>query len=358
MKKTCVVMLMVLLFASMALGQTAISDVQSSQDQVVGVGGTMVNDSQVQGGQGGSSSSGSTAFLNYQPTYNSTYPEGHIQLPNPQIPGGPWWQPNENQISFWNDFSSHPSEYEREWTMEEVDNILKDAGWDTGFTWSRSFFEKCEPTSKITTRISQMLVKRESLPPEGKMVKDTFIGIPFDQIPNKLKIGGVSIRGSENKTKDAVLAKGLKVAMLNGGRYAIITVHGMNTRYKGQSISPGGGAGGAGVQNSFSLIGGATFTKSGGVGEPTIRLSVFKAGESEKPGAGSSPQQGVQDKDARKKEKERDEIEGKKINPGILKSGAEEKPKLWYWGIGTTPETERRAQMSQSDILRMSPSFK
>lgn len=380
MKKLEVLMLCVwMLWGMTAFGQTAKNQV--GVDTTIGVGGNAFNDSpvistsQAQGGAGGSSQSNagitssgngmstSSLSFNYAPVTYSSYPDPRAGIVNPQIPGSPWWQPNENQIALWNDWSSPLGAYERVYTMKECKTILKDMGWeDFGYTCSKSFVRKHPPTSQITVRWLQMVVKREQLPDpnskdgKGVIIRETSIGIPPENLPGKLWMGGVTGKGSKNKVKDALLAKLLKLAMESGGSYAVISYSGMNIHYMGQSLAPGSGMAGAGVQNSFSFIGGASFTKAGANGDSVLRMAIYEAdGEDAKKLETPSREEEVQpqkESDGR----EPDEAGGNKVNPEMLKSSSDEDRVLYYWGgVKTSKEAQEKAQISRENIAKISP---
>lgn len=349
-----------------AKGQaTAANQTDVGVATTVGLGGNAFNNSPVTagssaqggaGGAGGNGTSTSSLSFNYAPVTYSVYPDPRAQVVNPQVPGSPWWQPNENQIALWNDFSSPPGSYERPWTMDEVNAILDNAGWEGfGFKCSPDLFRKHPPTSRITVRWLQMVVKREQIPDpnskdgKGVLIRETSIGIPPERLPGNLWMGGIDGKGSKNKTMDILLAKLLKAAMRNGASYAVINYHGMNIHYMGQSLAPGIGAASAGIWSSLSGTGGANFTKAGANGDPTLRIALYEADGEDAKKLEVPSQRGIQQgKKGKDSKKESGEVRKDKINPDVLKSS-----KDWNWGGGvpTSPEMQRRAQMTPEQIM-------
>jgi hypothetical protein len=255
-----------------------------------------------------SGDSGAVSILDFHPSSTSIYPENHAQPINPGHPSPPWLMPSEGQICLWNAAASDMLAYERTWTMDEVNFILKGIV-ESRFTCSSAFLEKISPTSRIEVRLVQTPIGKTA---EGIL----YVGISHSDVSKKNSWkGDVNVRGSKDKTFMVVLAKALKQAMLKGGEFAIIN-SGMDVSYNGMTISPGIGLGTAGIQNSFSLIGSIASTEARAKGSPVVKLGVYRhngVASISSPTIGSGTEEGD-----KKKSNKMGEIKGIPVNPEVV----------------------------------------
>jgi len=378
MKKMIVVSMIALLAiwisSGVAFSQTASSDVAvlTSQDTVQGVGGPVLSKSPVTaqsgasatgggGGSGGEASSNATSSTVGDPTAVSVViiEAAKAQKYNTPVPttnpvGTPWWMPGADQTMFFNALAGDLRYYARIWTRSEVEVALKENGLSTrkyesygksrGFEWHvalRSYGNN--PTNRIELKLGQIRV----VSPTGQVA---MIGDSPEEISKSFEfLGDVPVTGSRGKLQYLALMLGLKLAMDRGADMVILN-QGMNTVYLGLNFSPTGGVASAATNISFALVGGLAATQTKGAAEPVIGLALFtKDGKTRIP-IGLPLEEKTKQKGPGKGDVREE------VNPDMLKSGEEQK-KPWYWGVKQSPEVERRAQMSQQEILEISPSF-
>jgi hypothetical protein len=362
MKKMCVVLAVLSLFASVALGQTTASnDIAIASEQTTGqsVGGSVFSDSPVtatgEGGQGGSA--GSYSGLDFHPTTISKYPEYKPGLPNVNPVGTAWWMPSGDQTAFFNALAADLRFYVRTWTREEVEGILKAYGLPTGkyakFGKKKGFEWGVALRKYQNLPVDQVEVKLGQIRVVGLDGQVAMIGETPEQINEKFSfLGDIPVTASKGKLQILTFVLGLKLAMDNGVNMVVINQK-MNTVYLGKNISPNGGVGGATTNVSLAAIFGLSSTDAKAKAEPIVEFGAFeKNGHAKLPVL--TPVKGVNEKGGKKSG---DKGIEKKVNPEVLKPGAEDDGNKWQWGVPTSPQAKERAGYSIDEILHMSPSF-
>jgi hypothetical protein len=364
MKKMCVVlMLSLLLSASMAFGQATVDNrtsVTTSQDQVMQGQGFGQASADATGGSSSAQTGDSSANIGFtfapNTTNNTTYPKYNTPVTNNPFVGMPWMMPGAEQTAYANALAADLRNYCGKWKRQEVERILRAAGFTDfrfpevvmwgwgGYKWSLLLRHSNPRVDEIDVDLNQTMIPL----PDGKVM---LVGESLEEISKEHHfLGDDRVTGSKGKDQFVAFMIGLELAM-NGGVNKVLLKPEMNTVHTGSGFASTPGGATAAPSYSVALIGGFSLSDAKNRAEPVIKLAAY-----EKDGNPIAPSPtGPASPSPRKPKGENLQ---QQVNPDILKSGAEEKPKLWYWGIGTTPETERRAQMSQSDILRMSPSFK
>jgi hypothetical protein len=203
---------------------------------------------------------------------NSNYVQ-KTQPITPSFPQGPFMFPSDNQVELWNAPPFRDmNDYEKVWTMEEVNYILGQAKEKGPLEGLASFVSG---GAKKGYGFKGLITARKKVGPVNE-IKVIFVGNPnHGTIEGYSWLGDGNIMGKyDSRTFELTFAYALKLAMKKGASLAVFTT-GMNGVNKGQSSAAAPGVAGSGVNNSYSIIGGIFSSEATVRGEPVIRMKVY-----------------------------------------------------------------------------------